>query len=73
MPVCKLCRERIDLSRTGVRARRCGGCGAVVCDAHYSRERGLCHACAGLPVSQRRRSFIRKRSERAEREGGGGK
>ncbi|MEM4728446.1 MAG: hypothetical protein QXH42_01610 [Thermoplasmata archaeon] len=61
MPVCKLCGQRIDLSRTGIRARRCGSCGAVVCDEHYSRERGLCSPCAGLPVRIKRRSFIRKR------------
>ncbi len=62
MPVCKLCRERIDLSRTGVRAHRCGSCGAAVCAEHFEPERGLCRACAGLPVFQRRRSFIRKRA-----------
>ncbi|MGQ9582208.1 MAG: hypothetical protein ACUVV6_01680 [Thermoplasmatota archaeon] len=53
--------ERIDLSRTGVRAHRCGSCGKTVCAEHFESGRGICHACAGIPVVHRRRSFIRKR------------
>lgn len=60
MPVCKLCRERIDLSRTGVRAYRCESCGAAVCLDHYEPGRKLCHSCANIPVHPSKRSFIRK-------------
>jgi len=60
MPVCKLCKERIDLSKTGVRARRCERCGAAVCEEHFHGGRSLCHECAGIPVSTKKRSFIRK-------------
>ena len=65
MPVCKLCRQRKDLSRTGVRAHRCEQCGAAVCAEHFEPSRRLCHSCAGLPVHQKRRSFIRKPAAQA--------
>ena len=65
MPVCKLCRQRIDLSRTGVRAYRCEKCGAAVCLDHFEPSKKQCHSCAGLPVRQRKRSFIRKPAAQA--------
>jgi len=60
MPVCKLCRTRIDLSQTGERAHRCVKCGAAVCREHYHFGQNLCHGCAGVPLSVKRRSFIRR-------------
>ena len=66
MPVCKLCRERIDLSKTGVRARRCEKCGAAVCEEHFHGGQGLCHECANIPFSTRKRSFIRKPAMQAK-------
>ena len=62
MPNCRLCRERIDVSRTGVRAYRCGRCGATVCREHFGSEK-ICHGCAGIPVTVVKRSFIRKPGE----------
>ncbi len=59
MPNCKLCRERIDVSRTGVRAYKCARCGATVCKEHCGADK-VCHGCAGLPVTQVRKSFIRR-------------
>jgi len=60
MPLCKLCKERIDLSKTGERAFHCEKCGGSVCLDHFECGRALCHECAGLPVHTKKRSFIRK-------------
>lgn len=68
MPVCKLCRERIDLSQTGVRARRCDRCGAAVCEEHFHGGQNLCHECAGMKVDVKKRSFIRKPAQPMKRE-----
>lgn len=59
MPACKLCRKRIDVSRTGVRAYRCSRCGLTVCRSHYLDDGGICVRCAGRPVVMERLSFIR--------------
>jgi hypothetical protein len=60
MPLCRVCRDRIDISQMGVRARRCRDCGATVCPGHFEAATGLCHQCAGIPVRDRGRSFVRK-------------
>lgn len=59
MPPCKLCRRRIDLSKTGIRAKRCVKCGAAVCRDHYREADGLCYGCAGLPVRANPMAFVR--------------
>lgn len=62
MPACKICRRRIDLSVTGVRAHTCKECGKAVCKDHFDFARQICHNCAGLPVTKGKVpfSFIRK-------------
>lgn len=62
MPACKICRQRIDLSITGVRAYTCKGCGRAVCKNHFDSAREVCYNCAGLPVTSGKVpfSFIRK-------------
>jgi len=55
MPFCKICRRRIDVSRTGVVAYRCRVCGAVCCGAHYLPERRLCVRCANVSEEKVRR------------------
>jgi hypothetical protein len=64
MPACKICRARIDLSVTGIRAYKCKECGRAVCRNHYDSGRGICHNCAGLPISTGKVpfSFIRRSS-----------
>ena len=65
MPACKICRKRIDLSITGVRAHTCKKCGKAVCRDHFDFTRQVCHNCAGLPVTSGKVpfSFIRKTSD----------
>ena len=65
MPACKVCKRRIDLSVTGVRAHKCKECGRMVCRDHYEFGRGICYECAGLPIAFGGTpfSFIRKPSE----------
>ncbi|UCE74016.1 MAG: hypothetical protein JSV56_13510 [Methanomassiliicoccales archaeon] len=62
MPACRICKERIDLSITGVRAHKCKECDRVVCRDHYDYVSDVCYECAGLPVSYGgiAFSFIRK-------------
>lgn len=65
MPACKVCKRRIDLSVTGVRAYKCSECGKGVCRDHFDFAREICHGCAGLPVTSGRVpfSFVRKPSD----------
>ena len=65
MPACKICKNRIDLSITGVRAYTCKDCGRLVCRNHYDFGKGICYECAGLPIVKGKIpfSFIRKPSE----------
>ena len=60
MPNCKLCKVRIDVSRTGVRAFRCRLCGRVVCKSHFVPSKDLCTECASVPeekISSKLRKF----------------
>lgn len=68
MPICKICKERIDVSKTGVRAYRCRNCDKIFCKEHFLVERGICLICAGyseeeiaqLDRGRKFSSFIRK-------------
>ncbi|UCF08549.1 MAG: hypothetical protein JSW28_02345 [Thermoplasmata archaeon] len=62
MPACKICKRRIDLSITGVRAHKCKACGKSVCRDHFDFGKDICYRCADLPVSPGKVpfSFIRK-------------
>jgi predicted nucleic acid binding AN1-type Zn finger protein len=68
MPACKICRERIDVSKTGVRAYRCEVCGKMFCKDHFLLQKGICVRCAGWSeeeIAQVKRvkrfgSFVRK-------------
>ncbi|UCE36640.1 MAG: hypothetical protein JSW00_14145 [Thermoplasmata archaeon] len=68
MPNCRICRERIDLSQTGIRAHKCGECKKIVCRNHYDFTRDICYECAGLPISSGGLafSFIRKSSKSSQ-------
>jgi hypothetical protein len=48
MPNCKICRTRIDVSQTGVRAFRCRLCGRTVCKFHFVPSKDLCTECDGI-------------------------
>lgn len=63
MPNCRLCKKRIDLSKTNVRAYKCKECQNIVCKNHYDASKGICYLCGGLPISTGRIafSFIRKK------------
>jgi hypothetical protein len=54
MPVCKLCKRRIDLTKKFERVYKCSKCGNAVCKDQ------LCYACAGKDVTPKRRSFVRQ-------------
>ena len=62
MPACRICKKRIDLSITGVRAHKCKKCANIVCRDHYDFSKGVCYKCADLPIAPGRRafSFVRK-------------
>jgi hypothetical protein len=60
MPVCKLCKRRIDLTKKFERVYKCSKCGSAVCKDHYKETKELCYACAGKDFAPRKRSFIRK-------------
>ncbi|UCG70355.1 MAG: hypothetical protein JSV09_04875 [Thermoplasmata archaeon] len=68
MPACKICKKRIDLSITGVRAHKCKECGKVVCRNHFEFGKGICYVCADLPIARGGTpfSFIRKPSDDAK-------
>jgi len=74
MPVCKICKQRIDLSITGVRAYKCKECGKLVCRNHFDFGRDICFECAGKPIVKGKIpfSFIRKSSAVASKESGKG-
>ena len=67
MPYCSICKERIDLSETGVRAHKCTECDKTVCENHFYFTRNICYGCAGLPQSTGgvAFSFIRKPQKRS--------
>ena len=66
MPFCKICKERIDVSRTGVRVFKCRVCGKNFCKDHFLPSKGVCLLCAGYTeaeVDKRPKkfsSFVRK-------------
>ncbi len=62
MPVCKICRKRIELAFRGVRAYRCSSCKSTVCKEHFDFEGKICHLCAGIPIVEAKGSFIESRS-----------
>ena len=70
MPRCKLCRRRIDVSKTGVVAYKCRNCGSVVCKGHFVPEKELCLKCAGVDEEEIERrgrpfgSFVRKKAHK---------
>ncbi|MFC1524928.1 hypothetical protein ACFL5I_00915 [Planctomycetota bacterium] len=47
MPFCRLCRDRIDVAKTGVISYRCRKCGKMFCRNHIVLDKNLCLACAG--------------------------
>jgi predicted nucleic acid binding AN1-type Zn finger protein len=47
MPICKICKARVDVSQTGVRAYRCRVCGKMFCKDHFLLEKSVCVRCAG--------------------------
>jgi hypothetical protein len=59
MPICKLCKKRIELAYRGVRAYRCSECKSTVCKDHFEFDKKLCYKCAGLPYTELKKSFIR--------------
>ena len=59
MPVCRLCKKRIELAYRGVRAYRCSSCFSTVCRDHFEPGKKLCFECAGLPYTVARKTFIR--------------
>ncbi len=63
MPICKLCRQRIELAYRGVRAYRCSKCKATVCRDHFQFDKRLCSKCAGVPYFVQKSTFIRAGSE----------
>lgn len=71
MPVCKLCNERIEVARIGVRAYRCRNCGKMFCKEHFLLEKAVCLICGGyseeeieqLDKSRKFGSLVRKRDE----------
>lgn len=65
MPNCRLCRNRIDLSITNVRAYKCEKCKNIVCKGHFEASKGICYSCADLPIGKGGRSFsfIRKQGK----------
>jgi hypothetical protein len=68
LPNCRICKERIDLSITGVRAHTCNECRRIVCKDHFDFTRYICYDCAGLPNSHGgiAFSFIRKPPKKAK-------
>ena len=52
MPFCRLCRSRIDVSKTGVNAYRCRKCGKMFCKSHFSLEKNICLECAGYSAKE---------------------
>ena len=62
MPACRICKQRIDLSKTGVRAHKCKECGKLVCRNHFDFAREICYNCADIPAVKGKIpfSFIRK-------------
>jgi hypothetical protein len=62
LPNCRICKERIDLSITGVRVYNCSECNKMVCKDHFDATRFICYDCAGLPAAHGgiAFSFIRK-------------
>lgn len=67
MPACRICRQRIDVSRTGVRAYKCEECRKLVCRNHFDFAKGICYSCADIPASKGKIpfSFIRKSNEKS--------
>jgi len=45
MPVCRVCKKRIDLTKKGVRAQKCRVCGKTVCPEHIDIARKTCNKC----------------------------
>ena len=66
MPVCKICQERIDVSKTGVRVHKCRVCGKTYCKNHFVVSKEVCLLCAGYSENEIDRrggkfsSFVRK-------------
>ncbi len=60
MPVCTVCKQRIDLTKKFERVYKCSKCGKAACRLHYDSSKKLCFNCAGKESAPKRRSFIRK-------------
>lgn len=60
MPLCTVCRKRIDLTKKFERVYKCSKCGKAVCREHYKESKQLCYNCAGKEFTPKKRSFIRK-------------
>jgi len=66
MPSCRICKTRIDVSKTGVLVYRCRLCGRTFCRDHYVESRQICHRCAGLPEASPpvRRGVLQSRTRK---------
>lgn len=62
MPICTVCKQRIDLTKKFERVYKCTKCGRAACRLHYNTPRKLCYTCAGKETAPRKRSYIRKSS-----------
>jgi DNA-directed RNA polymerase subunit RPC12/RpoP len=60
MPICTVCKERIDLTKKYERVYKCSKCGKAVCRQHYEESKKQCYNCAGKGFVPKKRSFVRR-------------